>query len=213
MTLRSAKELLGYKVTAFEAKAGYIYDIYFDDKIWVIRHLVVDLGDLIPGRKILISPDLLGQPDWETERVPVKLTLDQILQKPTHNPEVDDPHLRSLADMIGCYKIQASDGESGHLEDFVLDARFWTIRYLVVKIRTFWPNKQVSLIPQWVKAIDQLTSQIQVILSRTTIENCPEYFSSFYTKQPYAVKFYDYNGKQPQLNLTPAQQVANAVYL
>lgn len=212
MTLRSAKELLGYKVTALEEKAGYIDDIYFDDKIWVIRHFVIDLDDLIPGRKIVIPPEMLGQPDWETEQVPAKLTLDQILQTPAYNPAVDNTHLRSLADMID-YKIQASDGEGGHLTDFVLDARFWTVRYLVVTPRTFWPDKQVSLIPQWVKAIDQPASQVWVTLSRSTIESCPEYFSSFYTRQPYAIKFYQYEDKQPHLRVTPAQPASNAVYL
>jgi hypothetical protein len=211
MTLRSAKELLGYKVTALEEKAGYIDDIYFDDKIWVIRHFVVDLNHLIPGHKVVISPEMLGQPDWETERVPVKLTLDQILQSPAHHPAQENTHLRSLVDMIG-YKIQATDGEGGQLEDFVLDARFWTIRYLVIKTRAAWPNKQVSLIPQWVKTIDRPTSRLWVTLSQATIENCPEYFSSFYTKQPCAVKFYRYESKQPHLKIMPAQQVSN-VYL
>lgn len=201
MTLRSAKELLGYKVAAGENEAGYLHDIYFDDKIWVIRHFVVDLEERRPGRKVLISPEAVGQPDWETESLSVKLNLNQLAEG--NRTQSGDSPLRSLAKTIG-YGIQANDGEGGHLEDFILDDRLWTIRYVIVETQSFWPHKPVSLIPQWVKAINWRDSKIQVSLSRSTIENCPEYFASFYTKQAYAIKFYHYQNNQPHLTLIPA---------
>jgi hypothetical protein len=232
MTLRSAKELLGYKVVALEDKAGYVDDIYFDDRIWVIRCVVVDLGHVHPARKVVISPQVLGPPDWETELLPVKLSLNQMVQTSEVDPinvvdrqsrvdllkpykwmmESGDSHLRSLADVLG-YRVQATDGEGGHMADFILDDRSWIIRYAVVETRDPWPAKQVALIPQWIKTIQRADSKICVSLSQRTIENCPEYFASFYTKQPYAVRFYQYQNQQSHTALAPTKQNSDAVYL
>jgi sporulation protein YlmC with PRC-barrel domain len=42
-----------------------------------------------------------------------------------------DPHLRSTHDVSG-YHIQATDGEIGHVEDFIIDDETWAIRYLII---------------------------------------------------------------------------------
>jgi hypothetical protein len=42
-----------------------------------------------------------------------------------------DPHLRSVREVTG-YHIHASDGEMGHVEDFIVDHALWVIRYMVV---------------------------------------------------------------------------------
>jgi hypothetical protein len=264
MPLRSAKELLGYELMTREGQAGYVYDLYFDNKVWAIRYLVVDLGELSPGRKVLISPDTLGPLEWEAEWLPVNLTLAQLAQQPDmgtvkpagccqaldvsedHSwmivrpdyipanrqngsrdsgsclektiakqtePEVENANfqLRSLVEVLG-YPIQATDGESGHLEDFVLDDRFWTIRHVVVETQHAYPCKQVCLIPQWIKTMGCRETKIQVNLSRQTIESCPEYFPSFYTRQSYTVRLLQLNSEQPYLTFIPTPQDAEVVY-
>jgi hypothetical protein len=179
MSLRSAKELLKYEVSVLADRAGHLADIYFDDKIWAIRYLVIDLDYMFPGRKVLISPRGLGQPDWEAELLPLNLTLQQLIQQPDiRTVKSGDPHLRSLVEVLD-YQVQAMDGESGCLKDFVLDDRVWTIRHVVIEVQ---PHKQVSLIPQWIKAGGWQDSKVWVNLSCKSIENCPEYFSLLYTK-------------------------------
>jgi len=52
-----------------------------------------------------------------------------------------DPHLRSTRHVSG-YHIQALDGEVGHVEDFIIDDETWSIRYLIVGTRNWWPGKK-----------------------------------------------------------------------
>ena len=41
-----------------------------------------------------------------------------------------DPNLRST-NVVSGYHIQASDGEIGNVEDFIVDDQTWAIRYLI----------------------------------------------------------------------------------
>jgi len=51
--------------------------------------------------------------------------------RPEPQPEMEDAHLRSTAEVRGYY-IEAIDGEIGHVEDFIVDDESWAIRYMVV---------------------------------------------------------------------------------
>ena len=61
-----------------------------------------------------------------------------------------DPKRRSVADITG-YHIHASDGEIGHVENFVMDSDSWTIRYLIVATRNWWQGQHVLISPAAVK--------------------------------------------------------------
>lgn len=80
--LRSIIELLGYIIKAKDGEIGKVHDFYFDDETWDIRYLVVDTGKWLPGRKALIIPSALGEPDWRSHIFPVRLTKDQVLEAP-----------------------------------------------------------------------------------------------------------------------------------
>jgi hypothetical protein len=45
--------------------------------------------------------------------------------------EANDLHLRSVKKVTG-YHIDATDGDIGHVEDFIIDGETWEIRYMVV---------------------------------------------------------------------------------
>ena len=85
-----------------------------------------------------------------------------------------DPHLRSTHE-VGGYQIQASDGEIGHVEDFVIDDETWAIRYLIINTRNWWPGKKVLISPQWSERVSWSESKVLVNLSRETIRRSPEY--------------------------------------
>ena len=51
-------------------------------------------------------------------------------------------HLRSNEVVTG-YRIEALDGEIGHVAGFVVDEEVWAIRYIVVATRNWWPRKKV----------------------------------------------------------------------
>ena len=76
--LRSLKEILGYTLQSTDDILGQCKDFIFDDGLWVTRYMVADTGNWLHHHKVLISPVLLGEPDWRTERIPVKLSRQQM---------------------------------------------------------------------------------------------------------------------------------------
>jgi sporulation protein YlmC with PRC-barrel domain len=85
-----------------------------------------------------------------------------------------DRHLRSTREVTG-YHILASDGEIGHVEDFIIDEETWAIRYLVVATTNFWPGKKILVSPQWITRISFETREVAVDLSRSKIKGSPAY--------------------------------------
>jgi uncharacterized protein YrrD len=85
-----------------------------------------------------------------------------------------DPHLRSTQHVTGHF-IQATDGEIGHVEDFVIDDETWAVRYLIVDTRNWWPGKKVLVSPEWIDSVSWSTSTVVVNLLRETIKQSPEY--------------------------------------
>jgi uncharacterized protein YrrD len=85
-----------------------------------------------------------------------------------------DPHLRSTRDVTG-HHVQASNGEIGHVDDFVIDDETWAIRYLIVGTKNWWPGKKVLLSPIWIEQISWDESKVFVNLLRETIQQSPEY--------------------------------------
>lgn len=244
--LRSTEELRGYKIRAMDGDIGKVHEFYFDDLAWIARYLVVDTGNWLPGRKVLLWPGLLGQPDWKTQSLAVKLTKEQVEHSPhisTDEPvsrqmETDlhtyygwtpywrgglpvfglgaaaaaeqiagtaggkeekeggesDPHLRSTREVIG-YHIQARDGETGHLEDLIVDDESWFIRYLVIDTRNWLPGRKVLVAPAWAEQVDWVARKVHLDLSRETIRNSPKYDPSVPVNREYEIQLYDYYGR------------------
>lgn len=66
--LRKQKDLKDYVVEAPDGVVGKVHDFLFDDRKWKIQFLVVDVGTLLPGRKVLVPYDELNAPNWEAKR-------------------------------------------------------------------------------------------------------------------------------------------------
>ena len=196
--LRNASAVNGYAVAASDGRLGTVSDFLFDDASWLVRWLVVDTGNWLSGRKVLL-PSVLGHLDPKEQEFAVGLTMQQVKDSPdidTDRPvsrqmeanvydyygwspywgtgfymggvgymggavaasppsearrredEIadaqrsrDDPHLRSIEAVTG-YHIHASDGEIGHVEDFLVEDADWSIRYLVVDTKNWWPGRR-----------------------------------------------------------------------
>ena len=74
--------LKGFAIEASDGKIGAVSDFLFDDKTWKTRWMVVDTGSWLTGRKILVHPSAMGQPDYGREQVPVRLTRQQVKDSP-----------------------------------------------------------------------------------------------------------------------------------
>jgi uncharacterized protein YrrD len=85
-----------------------------------------------------------------------------------------DAHLRSTREVRG-YNVQATDGEIGHVEDFIIEDETWAIRYLIINTHNWWPGKKVLISPQWIESVSWGEKKVFVNLSRETIKHSPEY--------------------------------------
>jgi sporulation protein YlmC with PRC-barrel domain len=107
----------------------------------------------------------------------------------------EDPHLRSTKEVTGYY-IEATDGNIGHVEDFLIDNENWAIRYMVVDTVNWWPGKKVVVAPQWIKDVSWTESRVYVDLSRERIKNAPEYNPASIMNREYEDKLYEHYGSR-----------------
>ena len=250
--LRSMKkDLRGFTVGATDGDIGHVEEFYFDDASFTVRHLVVDTGGWLGGRKVLISPMALRDIDWGGKRINAALTKAQVEKSPaidTDRPvsrqheieyyryygypyyweagpylwgaypypypfplagratslekerhwdwagEGGDPHLRSSAAVIG-YHIAATDGDIGHVEDFLVDDATWAIRYMIVDTRNWWLSKKVLVSPEWIERVDWSDSKVHVGVTREQIKKSPEYDPSGPVERDYETRLHDHYGR------------------
>jgi len=80
--LRSAAKINGYAIKASDGLLGDVSDFLFDDATWSVRWLVVDTGNWLSGRKVLLPPTVLGGVDQSAKEFQVKLTKQQVRDSP-----------------------------------------------------------------------------------------------------------------------------------
>jgi hypothetical protein len=110
--------------------------------------------------------------------------------------ESTDSHLRSTAAVTG-YDIEASDGEIGHVDGFIVDDEAWAIRYIEVATRNWWPGKKVLVSPVWIDRVSWPDSRVYTGLSREAIQSGPEYVESLPITREYENRLYLHYGRPP----------------
>ncbi len=197
--------LIGFTIGGTDGEIGKVKEIYFDDKSWIIRYIIIETGSWLSGRKVLLSPKAVVSTEWNQELFKVNLTMEQIKNSPNididkpvsrqHERDLyayypwggyywgggmglglsypigmnlatqnenevsveetsdDDPHLRSTDKVTG-YKIKATDGEIGDVEDFIINEGNWNIDFMVVDTGNWFPGKKVLIAPKMIKEIN-----------------------------------------------------------
>ena len=82
--LRSSKDVFGHSIQALDGEIGHIEDFVVDDETWVIRYLVVDTRNWLPGKRVLIATDWIDRISWEESKIFLHLTRDQIREAPEY---------------------------------------------------------------------------------------------------------------------------------
>jgi sporulation protein YlmC with PRC-barrel domain len=82
----------------------------------------------------------------------------------------EDLHLRSSQQVKG-YHIHASDGDIGHVDDFILDDQTWQISYLVVDTHNWVGGKKVLVGVRHIKEVQWESSKIIVNLTVDNIKS------------------------------------------
>ena len=240
---RRIRELRGFSVHATDGEVGNPEEVYFDDRTWSVRYLVVNTGGWLMGRRVLIAPVGVSELDDSEELLRVNLTRGQIEHSPpldaekpisrqyeeeyykhydwapywgaggiageAHMPpparviakspdaekvpkgEIEASHLRSSAELTGYY-IEARDGEIGHVEDFVIDNKDWTLGYLEVDTRNWWPGKKVLVSPKTIEGVSWQERKVLLALKREVIQGAPEYDPSKMITPDYELELFKY---------------------
>ena len=106
-----------------------------------------------------------------------------------------DPHLRSTSEVDG-YHIQATDGEIGHVEDFIIDDDNWSIRYLLISTKNWWPGNKVLVSPQWIDRVSWSESKVFVSVAREAVMNSPVYSEASLLTREYEMDLYSHYDRQ-----------------
>lgn len=81
--LHRMKDLEGYTIGAIDGMIGHVKDFYFDDQAWVFRYLVVETGEWLSHRHVLISPIAINQSNWSEKMFPAAITQEQVKNSPS----------------------------------------------------------------------------------------------------------------------------------
>jgi hypothetical protein len=81
--LRTLRDLERYTVTATDGDVGTAANFLLDDERWTVRYLVVDAGNWMGTRRVLISPLSFRQADWSERRFHVALTMEKVKNAPS----------------------------------------------------------------------------------------------------------------------------------
>lgn len=233
--LRHTSEINGYAIHASDGVIGTVSDFLFDDKTWLVRWFVINAGNWLDDRKVLLPPSAMERVNHIGRRFDVKLTRQQVKDSPDADTErpvsrqqetkiydyyswspywgngsymdimgyggflggslapaptaesmsrekaIDDaqrkrnnPTLRSAKQVTG-YHIHASDGEIGHVEDFLVEDGDWSIQYLVVDTKNWWPGNKVLISPPSVRAIQWSERMVNLNVDRQKVKDGPRY--------------------------------------
>jgi hypothetical protein len=107
-----------------------------------------------------------------------------------------DPNLRSIGSVTG-YHIQATDGPLGHLENFLVDEQTWTIAYLAIATKNWWPGQHVLVAPVAVQKIIWLEAAIDLTLTREMIRQSPPWRPGDINFPAYQALLHDHYGWPP----------------
>jgi sporulation protein YlmC with PRC-barrel domain len=110
-----------------------------------------------------------GFPILESPAKPFAGERDSVVGSKPKNP---DAHLRSTQAVNG-YHLQASDGITGHVCDFVMDSKSWAINQLIIKTGHRFTGNEVVIPVNTVERISYDDSTVFVKLTKAEVEKSP----------------------------------------
>ena len=83
--LRSAREVIGYYVAASDGDIGHVEDLLIEDADWMIRQLVIDTRNWLPGKKVLVAPDRLRSVSWADRHIMLDMSRREVETSPEYD--------------------------------------------------------------------------------------------------------------------------------
>ncbi len=83
--LQSTDAVKGYTIHATDGEIGKVVDYILDDSDWKIDYLVVDTGNWLNSKKVLLSTSWISKVKWDNEIVVVNVTMDAVENGPAYD--------------------------------------------------------------------------------------------------------------------------------
>jgi uncharacterized protein YrrD len=86
--LRSAREIVGYHISARDETFGHVEDLLIDLQSWAIRYLLIDTRNWWPGPPVLVGVEWANEIQWDTRTLSVDMEAERIKACPPFDPAV-----------------------------------------------------------------------------------------------------------------------------
>jgi hypothetical protein len=96
--LQVGSAVTSYAVEATDGRIGSVSDFLFDDALWTVRWLVLDMGTWLPGRKLLLPPASIIGTDDAAKQLAVALTKAEV--RGSLGMSEDQPVSRQMEDRL-----------------------------------------------------------------------------------------------------------------
>lgn len=81
--LSSVKSLQDYTIHASDGEIGQVANVLFDDVQWTVRYLIINAGNWLFSRHVVISPVSVTELSGQEQAIKVKLTRQQVELSPS----------------------------------------------------------------------------------------------------------------------------------
>lgn len=100
--LHNLNDLHDRAIHATDGDIGHVKDFYIDDQTWVVRYLVVETGNWLASRKVLVSPIAVSLANSKADTLAASITRAQVKNSP--DIDADKPVSRQHeVDFLGYY--------------------------------------------------------------------------------------------------------------
>ena len=100
--LRSMNEVIGYAIHATDGRIGSVEDFLVDPGDWRVAYLMIDTGNWLPGKAVVLSVDHVSEINWDTGEVSVDVTTEQVENSP-EPPDVPGLKRRDIDALLAHY--------------------------------------------------------------------------------------------------------------
>jgi hypothetical protein len=80
--LQNLNALMGASVLASDGEFGSVRDFLFDDRSWLIRYVMVEVGSWFKRREVVLPVAALESLNWKARKFNVRLTREQLCDSP-----------------------------------------------------------------------------------------------------------------------------------
>ncbi len=84
--LRSAREVITYRVRGSDGAVGHMVDLIVEEETWKVESLVVDMGSWRSGHRVLLPSECVKEISWPHREVVIAMSRDEAGALPEFDP-------------------------------------------------------------------------------------------------------------------------------